>query len=139
MSIWINNKLASYNYERTLLGLNNLIVWVEGTKDINFSTNGKGFGIAGGPVHTNNGITFTKEDLLNLANQMNDKSQLKICYADQYVSTRRNPWRDEKPIEDVFEESNKMVQISHNSFAPNKEWVKENINKVHQDYLKNLI
>ena len=135
MSIWIKNKLAPYNYERSLLGLSNLVVWVEGTKGIKFSTQGKGFGIAGGPVWTNYGIQLTKEQLLDLANQMNDGSILKICYPDQYISTRKKPYRDEKPIEDVFEESNKMIQVSDNGFMPIDK-VKENIDKVHPDYLE---
>ena len=135
MSIWINNKLAPYNYERSLLGLSRLVVWVEGTKNIKFSTDGKGFAIAGGPVWTNHGIILTKEDLFNLANQMNDKSELRICYPDQYVSTRRSPYGNEKPIEDVFEESNQMVQVSDNAFMPMNK-VKEHIEQVHPDYLE---
>lgn len=137
MSIWINNKLAPYSYERSLLGLDNLVVWVEGTKDIKFSTQGKGFAIAGGSIWTNHGIQLTKEQLLDLANQMNKGSILKICYPDQYVSTRRNPQKGEKPIEDVFEESNKMIQISDNGFMPIDK-VKENIDKVHPKYLESV-
>jgi len=69
MSIYIKNEkgenvLAPHSYEKTLLGLVNLVCWIEGTNtQLSFSTNNRCFGIAGGSLWTNNGIRLTKEDL----------------------------------------------------------------------------
>jgi hypothetical protein len=138
MSIYIKDKLAPYSYERSFLGVEGLAAWVEGTKGIEFSILGKGFTMIGSFVGTNNGVRFTKEELLNLANQMNDHSELRICFPDHYISTRNKPYMNKKTIEDVFEESNNMIQISDDSFAPKEvviKWLETDISKIHHNYV----
>lgn len=138
MSIWINNKLAPYSYKKSLLGLSRLVCWIEGTENVKFNTDSgiNHFGIAGGPIWTNYGIKFTREELQDLVNQMNPKSELCIAYPDQYVSTNYNRYRDEKTIEEVFAEDNDMVQVGSSTFAPssNLEKLLEE-RKVEPDYI----
>lgn len=124
MSIWIKNEkgetvLAPYSYEKTLVGLNNLVVWIEGTNtDLSFSTDHNGFGIAGGPVWTNYGVKFTKEHLKELVKKMKDGAELLVCYPDQYVSTNRKRYGSEPTIEERFAEYNSLIQVTANGFAP---------------------
>lgn len=144
MAIWIKNKkgetcLSPHSFEKTLLGLSRLVCWIEGTNDnFNFSTDNRGFGIAGGPIWTNHGVSFKKEDLIELVSKMNDGSELKIAYPDQYVNTNRNRRKNEKTIEESFAEDNDKIIISPNVFATSK-YVKEQLllggGNIHPDYV----
>lgn len=124
MSIWIEEngltKLAAWNYKRTLITISRLVCWVEGT-DYKPSFKPQNFGIAGGPIWTNYGISFKKEELKEIVDNMNDVSTLHIAYPDQYVNTNKNRCRcDCKTIEEEFEIYNNLIQNGPNSFIPAK-------------------
>lgn len=144
MSIYIKNNsgehtLAPYNYEKTLLSLGGLVCWIEGTKNVQLSFNPQRFGIAGGPIWTNYGVYFTKQHLEEIISKMNDGSELRIAYPDQYVNTNRNRCKNEDTIEESFAKDNDKIQISPNSFAPSKyvkELLKLNSKDIHPDYIE---
>ena len=142
MSIWIKNKkgetvLAPHSYEKTLVSIDRLVCWIEGT-NTNLSFKPGGFGIAGGPIWTNHGIKFTKEELKELVKKMKEGSELRIAYPDQYVSTNRKRYKDGPTVEEKFEEDNNMIQVGSSRFAPKdrvKQWLSEDITQIDPDYI----
>lgn len=118
MSIWINGELAPHNYERTLISAedghyDHSIAWVEGSNFEIPKKLGSRFGIAGGNIGTNSGISFTKEELLFIASNLKEGATLKFaaCNHLDILGVKRD-----------FEKSNNMVKIGPYSFSP-----KENI------------
>ena len=145
MSIWIKDKdnkpcLAPHSYEKTLLGLGNLVCWIEGTNTkISERVGKRGFGIAGSPIWTNYGILFTKSDLEELVSKMNDGAELRIAYPDQYVSTNNKRYGEEITIEESFAKDNDMIQVGPSSFAPSKtvlKWLQSRSEEIHPNYLE---
>ncbi len=154
MSIWIKNKkgeakLAPHSYEKTLVaystaGYNEkLVIWLEGTNtELSFHTNHLGnkqyipnsmFSICGGPIGTNAGIQFTKEQLQEIVDSMKDGAKLKIA-ACNFLNIRSSDSKYgncDKTVEESFTLDNNMIQVGDNSFAPIdkvKEWLKDKPN-----------
>jgi hypothetical protein len=121
MSIWINQKLASHNYEKTLVaasknGGDNLIIWIDGTKtELSFHKKDNGdinpnpFGMCDGAINTNAGVGFTKEMLLEIANKMKDGAILKVAACNKL---------NLNDVSTEFNHDNDMVQIGDYTFAP---------------------
>jgi len=122
MSIWINENLAPYNYEKTLVTArksngDNLIVWIEGTKtELSFhnknNKNNKNviqFSMCGKSINTDAGIGFTKEMLLEIANKMKDGAILKIAACNKLNLDN---------VSNEFEKDNDMVQLDDYTFVP---------------------
>ena len=119
MSIWIDvngkKELAPHAYERTLIGLTHfedkLVIWVEGSNfDFKFKKEQR-FQIAGGNIETTAGFMFTKEDLLEIANNMKEGALFKVAAC--------NSLNREGVIKD-FQKSNNMEKVSSNGFSPKK-------------------
>lgn len=116
------SELPEHHYERTLVASSvaddeRLVIWVEGANmKLSFNTENNGFGIAGGPVGTNTGISFTKEQLLEIAGKMKEGAKLKIA-ACNYL--------DIKQVERDFAKYNNMVKCGPNEFKPKDNKLKE--------------
>jgi hypothetical protein len=116
MSIWKDGELVSNSYERTLVAardrvFDSTIVWVEGSKfeiPKNFS---ECFGMCGGSMNTNSGISFTKEELLYIASNMKEGSKMKVAGCNSLSI---------EAVKKEFKESNNMVKTGPNQFSPKK-------------------
>jgi hypothetical protein len=88
------SELLEHYYEKTLVASaiadeERLVIWIDGTNtELSFHQNHRGnphyildsgFGIAGGPIGTNAGVSFTKEQLLEIAGKMKEGAKLKIA------------------------------------------------------------
>lgn len=127
MSIWINNKLAPHSYEKTLISLRKareeqLIVWIEGTNcTLSFSKGLDGpnpFGMVGGSINTNTGVSFTKEMLQEIVDNMKQGATLKIAACNHLITTRYN---NDKTVFEEFEYDNSMRQIGDYTFQPTQD------------------
>lgn len=136
MSIWINNgELAEHSYEKTLVATNSsmgekLIIWLDGTNtELSFHVEHYGekhyipnsqFGICGGAINTNAGISFTKDQLLEIANKMKEGATLKIAACNALYLTKKDLKYSQcdKTVEEWFTEDNNMIKCGKASFRP---------------------
>lgn len=116
------SELPEHHYERTLVASSiameeRLVIWVEGTNmKLSFNAENYGFGIAGGPVGTNTGISFTKEQLLEIAGKMKEGAKLKVA-ACNYLNIPE--------LLRGFERYNNMVKCGPHEFKPKDNKLKE--------------
>lgn len=118
MNIWKPHKkeepfeLEEHSYERTLIGMSDfyekIVVWIEGTK-MDFEPHKRDFGICGGNINTNTGISLSKEEVGQIYKAMKRGATLKIAACNRL---------DCKGVVEEFEKSNNMVKVGPNSFAP---------------------
>lgn len=136
MSIWMKNgELAEHSYEKTLVASNKsmsekLIIWIDGTNtELSFHKKHCGkkhyiinseFGICGGAINTNAGISFTKEQLLEIANKMKEGATLKIAACNVLCLTQEDLkyCQCEQTVEQSFATDNNMIKCGSNSFKP---------------------
>ena len=129
MSIWKNGELLEHAYEKTLVATNGtLIIWLDGTNtklDFHKEHCGKKhyilkseFGMCGGSINTNSGISLTKEHLLEIANKMKEGATLKIAACDALYLTKESLKYSQcnETVEESFEKDNSMVKCGGNSF-----------------------
>lgn len=116
MSIWIDGELAEHSYEktfivsRTALGVEQLIIWIEGTNmDLSFKDKIQEFGMVGGNINTNTGVIFTKDMLLEIASKMKEGAEMRIAACNELSI---------KEVKDDFEKDNDMIKIDKYSFKP---------------------
>ena len=123
MSIWIKDsdppRLAKHSYEKTLIASEisrqeAIVAWVDGSK-FNFKVKHKCFGMVGGAINTNTGISFTKDELLYIANNMKDGAIFKIAACNSLYLSK---------MDDEFKNDNNMVQTGPNQFSPSEIAVK---------------
>ena len=113
MSIWIKNKLAPYSYKKTLLAKQiarweKLLIWLEGVdQKFSFGISPTPFGICGGEIGTNTGITFSKAQLQEIIDSMPEGAVMKIAACNHIGNVEAN-----------FKKDNSMIQIGDNCFAP---------------------
>ncbi len=150
MSIWKNSKLLPHSYEKTLISIMNrggeqLIIWLEGTKTkLSFPLNFRPFGICGGSINTNAGVSFTKEELLEIANSMKEGAMLKIAACNSLYITKKDleySHSQKTTVEDDFKKDNLMIQIGDNSFTPlefAKKFIQETPEKIQKGYLSSV-
>jgi hypothetical protein len=125
------SELPEHYYEKTLVASaiawdERLIIWLDGTNtELSFHTEHRGnkryilnsgFGIAGGPIGTNAGVSFTKEQLLEIAGKMKEGAKLKIAACNQL---------DIKQVERDFAKDNNMVKCGPHEFRPKDNKLKE--------------
>lgn len=126
MSIWGKLKdgstgLLPHSYEKTMIAINkNALIYVEGSNfkpsfnDDKGHINNSFFAISGGSLDTTSGIKLTKENLIEIANNMKEGATL--CFSVQEWLQRDNNLSD---ISKTFEQDNNMIQICPTSFTPN--------------------
>lgn len=105
-------ELEEHAYERTLIGMSDfcekIVVWIEGTK-MDFEPHERDFGMCGGSINTNTGISLSKEEVGRIYKAMKRGATLKIAACNQL---------DYEGVIEEFERSNNMVKVGPNSFAP---------------------
>lgn len=84
------------------------IVWLEGV-DLPETPGGRGLLIAGGSIGTNSGISFSRDELQHLVDQMPVNSSIKIAGC--------NEW-DIDAVVSEFDHYNDLVQCGPNAFCP---------------------
>jgi len=117
-------ELPEHYYEKTLVAAaavanERLVIWLDGTNtELSFHKEhlgnkryipNAGFRIAGGPIGTNAGVSFTKEQLLEIAGKMKEGATLKIAACNHLNLSQ---------VERDFAKDNNMVKCGPHAFKP---------------------